>query len=320
MRRTVWAVMAVALLIASNLFAADGDLIVEGNIGVGTDTPTARVDVDSTNTIAGDFAVTRTSNQGSKALYINYIDNVTDATTGGQALLVQATHNTGASFSYWWASITGALYAVNLKGSNWSWGTAGVTVQSNALVFASSGDYKFADVTANSSAIGTTGGDSGTRSITNLAAYRGAISLENSSGTWNVENASIFYAPDMVPHNYGTITNTAGVVVEKQSIGTNNMGIWLKGDGVGADLVFGPNKDGKIYSNAGELFAKDGAGNVTQISPHDPETGEWIYYSKNVKTGRVVRVNMEQLVKDMEKLTGKKYLMESSMNDKNKSN
>lgn len=60
-----------------------------------------------------------------------------------------------------------------------------------------------------------------------------------------------------------------------------------------------------------EMFVMDEAGNATQISPHDPETGEWIFYSKNTKTGRVVKVNMEQLVKAVEEVTGKKFMFES---------
>ncbi len=199
--------------------------------------------------------------------------------------------------------------------------TSGVTVQANSLVFASPGNYNFRDVTVNSSVIGTAGADSaGTRTITNLSAYRGYIALDNSSATWDVANASLFYAPAMVHHSYGTITNAAGIIVEKQEIGSNNMGMWIKGDGAGADIVFGPNREARIYSNAGRLYAQDSSGNQTILSPHDTETGEWIYYSKNVKTGRTVRVNMEELVQDMEKLTGKKYLIESLVNDKNKSN
>ncbi|MGH8016543.1 MAG: hypothetical protein ACREBV_10145, partial [Candidatus Zixiibacteriota bacterium] len=66
-----------------------------------------------------------------------------------------------------------------------------------------------------------------------------------------------------------------------------------------------------VYSNGGELFALDDAGNSTQLSPHDKETGEWIFYSKNTKTGRVVRVDMERLVRKMEELTGEKFLFES---------
>ncbi len=65
-----------------------------------------------------------------------------------------------------------------------------------------------------------------------------------------------------------------------------------------------------IFSNAGQLYSVDGAGNTTQISPHDAETGEWIFYSKNVKTGKVFRVNMEKLVREVEKLTGKKFVEE----------
>jgi len=60
-----------------------------------------------------------------------------------------------------------------------------------------------------------------------------------------------------------------------------------------------------------QLFAMDGQGNTSQLSPHDPETGEWIFYSKNVKTGRVVRVNMEKLVHLVEKLSGEKLLEET---------
>jgi hypothetical protein len=60
-----------------------------------------------------------------------------------------------------------------------------------------------------------------------------------------------------------------------------------------------------------EMHVMDEAGNETQISPHDPVTGEWIFYSRNVKTGRVVRVDMEKLVKAVEKITGEQFMMET---------
>jgi len=60
-----------------------------------------------------------------------------------------------------------------------------------------------------------------------------------------------------------------------------------------------------------EMHVMDEAGNETQISPHDPETGEWIFYSQNKKTGRRVRCNMDKLVKAVEKLTGEKFMIES---------
>ena len=69
----------------------------------------------------------------------------------------------------------------------------------------------------------------------------------------------------------------------------------------------------KIYakdeSSSAEMFVQDEAGNVTKISPHN-EQGEWEYYSRNTKTGKTVRVNMEEMIRDIEKLTGKKYIKE----------
>jgi tRNA threonylcarbamoyladenosine biosynthesis protein TsaB len=61
--------------------------------------------------------------------------------------------------------------------------------------------------------------------------------------------------------------------------------------------------------HAEPVYVRDEAGNVTKLSPHN-EKGEWEYFSRNVNTGKVVRVNMEEMVKDIEKLTGKKYIKE----------
>lgn len=65
-----------------------------------------------------------------------------------------------------------------------------------------------------------------------------------------------------------------------------------------------------IYSSSGELYAIDDAGNTTQLSPHDEETGEWVFFSRNIKTGRVVKIKMEQLVKKFEEITGEKFMEE----------
>lgn len=54
---------------------------------------------------------------------------------------------------------------------------------------------------------------------------------------------------------------------------------------------------GKDASGTIEVHVQDGAGNETPISPHDGQTGEWVFFSKNVKTGRTVRVNMEKFFK-----------------------
>jgi len=58
-----------------------------------------------------------------------------------------------------------------------------------------------------------------------------------------------------------------------------------------------------------EVYVRDEAGNVTKLSPHNKQ-GEWEYFSRNTITGKTVRVNMEEMIKDIEKLTGKKYIKE----------
>jgi len=66
----------------------------------------------------------------------------------------------------------------------------------------------------------------------------------------------------------------------------------------------------KDESSSAEVFVRDEAGNVTKISPHN-EKGEWEYFSRNTKTGKTVRVNMEEMIRDIEKLTGKTYIQNS---------
>lgn len=70
---------------------------------------------------------------------------------------------------------------------------------------------------------------------------------------------------------------------------------------------------GQIYtkdvSGSTEVFVQDDKGNVTQISPHN-EDGEWHYFSRNVKTGKVVRINMEKMIRRLEEITGESFMEE----------
>ena len=58
-----------------------------------------------------------------------------------------------------------------------------------------------------------------------------------------------------------------------------------------------------------ELWVGDGSNNLTQISPHNAD-GEWEFFSKNVETGRVVRVNMEKMIKRLEEIHGETFMEE----------
>ena len=65
----------------------------------------------------------------------------------------------------------------------------------------------------------------------------------------------------------------------------------------------------KLTGGTAEIFVQDSDGNVTQISPHNPE-GEWQYFSKNTRTGKVVRVNMEKMIRKLEEITGESFMEE----------
>ena len=65
----------------------------------------------------------------------------------------------------------------------------------------------------------------------------------------------------------------------------------------------------KIVTGHAEVFVRDSNGNVTQISPHTPE-GEWQYFSRNTRTGKVVRVNMERMIRKLEEITGESFMEE----------
>ena len=65
----------------------------------------------------------------------------------------------------------------------------------------------------------------------------------------------------------------------------------------------------KLVAGLSEVFVKDEAGNVTQISPHNSD-GDWVYYSENIKTGKKVKVNMEKMIRKLEEITGESFFEE----------
>ena len=122
---------------------------------------------------------------------------------------------------------------------------------------------------------------------------------------YNTGDLRFYNAGDKVTFEYGTGWVGIGLDNPKAPLTVNGT-ILLKD---APTYNFLPGYSG-IFSNNSELFAVDGNHNTTQISPHDPQTGEWIFYSKNVKTGRIFRVNMEKLVREVERLSGKKFVEE----------
>jgi len=120
-----------------------------------------------------------------------------------------------------------------------------------------------------------------------LTTYYGFHSMGGAGGSGNISGTDWRHAYyENFPNFGGTINAVTGLWIDRQTRGTNNYGIVLNGDGAGADIVFGTTQAAKIYANAGELFAKDALGNVTQISPHDPQTGNGYITPRILKLGK----------------------------------
>lgn len=52
-----------------------------------------------------------------------------------------------------------------------------------------------------------------------------------------------------------------------------------------------------FYSAAGEARVMDAAGNSTLLSPHDQATNEWIFHSKHTPSGKVLRIDVEKMLR-----------------------
>jgi fibronectin-binding autotransporter adhesin len=117
------------------------------------------------------------------------------------------------------------------------------------------------------------------------------ISLNGNKIFTAISNSDI----DIDPAGTGSVNMRAHVILQNQS-----------GDPSGVTDA------SHIYAKddtTSEVYVRDEAGNVTKISPHN-NNGEWEYYSRNIKTGKVMRVNMERMVRKLEEITGETFIEE----------
>lgn len=66
-----------------------------------------------------------------------------------------------------------------------------------------------------------------------------------------------------------------------------------------------------LYSTAGECRVMDAAGNATLLSPHDRTTNDWIYDSVDTRTGKRLRIEMEQMMRRLDAMLGGGFIEET---------
>ena len=95
-------------------------------------------------------------------------------------------------------------------------------------------------------------------------------------------------------------------------------GFWLKANPTATAAKAGY---AGLYSASNgtiELYAMGNDGTGTQISPHDPVTGHWIQNSHNVFTGKRTKIDLTLLVQEIERLSGKTFIVETDIDEAEK--
>jgi hypothetical protein len=109
--------------------------------------------------------------------------------------------------------------------------------------------------------------------------------------TNNTERARITSGGNFQTSSGGSV-QVGGTAARATTAGTNRVDIFDGTAPVGT-LANGVS----FYSTAGEARVMDAAGNATLLSPHDTETNEWIFHSKHTPTGKVLRIDVERLLR-----------------------
>ena len=152
-----------------------------------------------------------------------------------------------------------------------------------------------------------------TDQLTFTAALSGSTVTLSAASTSGASTTINGYRVQLLRNQAGASTSLSVLTTNTQTIsGAKTLSSALAMTVVGSDPSTVANNVhiyAKDDSSSAEVFVQDEAGNVTKLSPHN-EKGNWEYFSRNTKTGKVVRVDMEEMIKDIETLTGKKYIKE----------
>jgi hypothetical protein len=121
--------------------------------------------------------------------------------------------------------------------------------------------------------------------------YGSAGNLIFYDATASAERARITSGGDFQTSSGGSV-QVGGTAARATTAGTNRLDIFDGTAPVGT-LANGVS----FYSTAGEARVMDAAGNSTLLSPHDTATNEWIFHSKHTPTGKVLKIDVERLLK-----------------------
>jgi len=110
--------------------------------------------------------------------------------------------------------------------------------------------------------------------------------IASGTGRWN------FYANGTAENYLGGNLKIGGTAARATTAGTNQL-VLFNGTAPVGTLANGVS----FYSASGEARVMDAAGNSTLLSPHDSVSNEWIFHSKHTPTGKVLRIDVEKMLR-----------------------
>ncbi|MBP9751282.1 MAG: hypothetical protein KBD19_00285 [Candidatus Moranbacteria bacterium] len=271
-----------------------------GNVGIGTTSPTALLDLNSTN--GGDTDILRISNPSASA---GSIYGLAWRDTANNKTYARIASSYGASYVNSYLSLSVADSTETLqermridKSGNVGIGTTSPSekldvnghIKVNNYIKLGNNTGGFVDPNGNPFLYTTS---SGLETRVNAYYTGGFVSLY--SGSPNAERMRVTSAGNV---GIGT-TNQFG----------SGSGVLALGNATTNPTTTLTNA-ALLYATGGEMYVYDAAGNATQISPHD-DMGLWHYNSTNTRMGKTLEVSMELLTKDLDRILGGGYVYEN---------
>jgi len=186
--------------------------------------------------------------------------------------------------------------------------------QAGVVVNASAGNISFEAGDSSSTNAGVAGnmtyvellpGSGQTITIPTAINFYSTGLVVDGSGTASVTDSYAFYAK--ANNGSASITNEYAFYDAGNNLSRFGAVILANQAGDPSTVTDSAHIYAKDVASSSEVFVRDEAGNVTQISPHN-EAGEWQYWSENIKTGKKVRVNMERMIRKLEEITGETFI------------